>query len=121
MKRLYRKAGSKISETSIAKKVLDSEEYKNLKKSYRQVKEEASGFKEDLKEEVETAQNPVVGSARSLGGYVFKESPLSQATAKMKEYDHEFDIHDLHPEIEEIFTDLYDSFLEGDLEYIEKF
>ena len=121
LKRMYKSVGNKISDTSVAKKILESEEYKEFKQKYREIKTEATDFKEDLREEVETAQNPVVGNARSLSDYVLSDTSIGQATAKMKEYDIEFDINDLHYEVEEIFTDMFDSYLEGDQEYLEKF
>lgn len=120
-KKFYKKVGTKISDTSIAKKIVESEEYKEFKKKYRDVKTEASTFKEDLKDEVESSHNPVVGSARSMGDYIFRDTSMGQAIGKMKEYDPEFDVMDLHYEVEEIFTDLFDNYLEGDLEYLEKF
>lgn len=121
LKRLLKKAGSKVSDSSIGKKVLESEEYKEFKKKYREVKQEASEFKEDFKDEVETTQNPLVGSARTIGDYVFKETDMSMAIAKMNAVDPEFDVLDLTYEIEEIFTDMFNSYLEGDLEYLQKF
>ena len=121
LKRLFKKAGSKVSDTSIGKKVLESEEYKEFKKKYREVKLEASEFKEDFKDEVETTQNPVVGSARTVGDYVFRETDLSMAIGKMTAVDPEFDVLDLTYEVEEIFVDMFNSYLEGDLEYLEKF
>ena len=120
-KKLYKKIGSKVSDTKIAKQIMQSEEYKNMKQKYREVKQETSEFKEDFKDEVETTQNPVVGGARSVTDYVFRETDLSKAIGKMKQYDPEFDVLDLHYEIEEIFIDLFDNYLEGDLEYLQKF
>lgn len=120
-RRLTRKIGSKVSDTTIAKKIVESEEYRDFKKKYREIKQEASEFKEDFKDEVETTQNPLVGKARSMGDYIFHETELSQAIGKMRMYDPEFDILDLHYEIEEIFTDMFDNYLEGDLEYLQKF
>jgi len=38
----------------------------------------------------------------------------------MKEYDPEFDVMDLHYEVEEVFTDLFDHFLCGNLEFCQK-
>lgn len=121
LRRLTRKVTSKISDTSIAKSISESEEYREFRKKYREVKQESEMFKEDLKEEVETAQNPVVGGARSLGDYVLSDTTLGLATGKMIEYDPEFDVNDLHYEVEEIFTDMFDSYLKGDLEYLEHF
>lgn len=121
IKKLYKKASATVSESSIGKKVLESEEYKEFKKKYRTVKQEAVELREDFKDEVETTQNPVVGTARTVSDYLFKETDLSKAIGKMKAYDHEFDILDLHYEIEEIFTDFFNGFLEGNLEYLQKF
>lgn len=121
IKKLYRKVSTKVSDTSVAKKIMESEEYKEIKKKYREVKTEASEFKEDFKDEVETTQNPVVGTARSATGYVFQETELSKAIGKMKLYDPEFDVLDVNYEVEEIFVDLFDNYLEGDLEYLQKF
>ena len=118
--RLYRKVGQKVSDTEIAKKIVESEEYKEFKKKYREVKSEASEFKSDFKDEVENTQNPVVGSARTVGDYIFQESALWRAITKMKEYDPEFDVMDLHYEVEEVFTDLFDHFLCGNLEFCQK-
>ena len=120
-RRLTKKIGSKVNDTTIAKKIVESEEYRDFKKKYREIKQEASEFKEDFKDEVETTQNPLVGKAKSMGDYIFQETELSQAIGKMKMYDPEFDILDLHYEIEEIFTDMFDNYLEGNLEYLEKF
>jgi len=39
----------------------------------------------------------------------------------MKAYDPFFDLFDFHQECSEIFEDFYNSFLRGDLEYLEKF
>ena len=121
LRRLYRKFGSQVSNTTIAQKIMESEEYKDFRKKYHDIKTEASELKEDFKDEVETTQNPVVGTARTFSDYVFKETDVSRAIAKMKMYDPEFDILDLHYEVEEIFMDLYDNFLVGDLEYLTKF
>lgn len=121
IKRLYKKVGSKVSDTSIAKQIMESEEFKEFKKKYREVKHEAEEFKENLKEEVETAQNPVISQSRSVGGYIFRDTITGQAILKMREYDPDFDIDDLSYEVEEVFTDLFDNFLQGNLEYIEKF
>jgi hypothetical protein len=121
LRRLYRKFGGKVSNTSIAQKIMESEEYKEFRKKYHTIKTEASELKDDFKDEVETTQNPVVGTARTFSDYVFKETDVSRAISKMKQYDPEFDILDLHYEVEEIFMDLYDNFLVGDLEYLTKF
>ena len=115
--KLYRKVGQKVSDTEIAKKISESEEYKEFKKKYREIKTEASDFKGELKDEVGNTHNPVVGTARTMGDYIFRESSLWQAITKMKEYDPEFDIMDLHYEVEEVFADLFDHFLNGNLEY----
>jgi len=101
-------------------KIIESEEYKDFKKKYREIKIEAKDLKEDFKDEVETTQNPVVGTVRTVGDYLFQETTLCQAITKMKEFDPEFDIMDLHYEIEEVFIDLFDNFLKGDLEYLQK-
>ena len=39
----------------------------------------------------------------------------------MKAFDPEFELSDLYHETEEIFTEFYNAFLDGDLEYLEKF
>eukprot|EP00345_Euplotes_harpa_P009925 CAMPEP_0168356342 /NCGR_PEP_ID=MMETSP0213-20121227/25093_1 /TAXON_ID=151035 /ORGANISM="Euplotes harpa, Strain FSP1.4" /LENGTH=373 /DNA_ID=CAMNT_0008368733 /DNA_START=64 /DNA_END=1186 /DNA_ORIENTATION=- len=118
--KLYRKVGHKVSDSVIANKIIESEEYKDFKKKYREIKIEAKDLKEDFKDEVETTQNPVVGTVRTVGDYLFQETTLCQAITKMKEFDPEFDIMDLHYEIEEVFIDLFDNFLKGDLEYLQK-
>jgi hypothetical protein len=119
--KLYKKVGSSVSDSSIGKKIFESEEYKDFKKKYRTVRQEADEFREDFKDEVETTQNPVVGSARTVTDYLFKETDLAKAITKMKAYDPEFDILDLTYEIEEIFTDFFNGFLEGNLEYLQTF
>jgi len=121
IKKLLKKVGSKVSDTSIGQKVLKSEEYKEFMKNYRKIKVEAAEFKEDFKDEVETTQNPVVGGIRGLGDKILGESALSQAIGKMRLYDPEFEILDLNFEVEEIFVDMFNKFLEGELEYLEKF
>lgn len=121
VKRLFKKVSSKVSDSSIGQKVLSSEEYKDFMKNYREIKVEAKEFKEDFKDEVETTQNPVVGGIRGMSDKVLGETTLSQAIRKMRRYDPEFEILDLNYEIEEIFVDMFDNYLEGELEYLEKF
>lgn len=121
LKKLFKKVGSKVSDSTVGKKVFESEEYKELMKKYKEVKVEAAEFKEDFKDEVETTQNPIVGGVRGIGDKFLGESPQSQAVAKMRMYDPEFDILELNYEVEEIFEDMFNNFLEGNLEYLEKF
>lgn len=55
-RRLRAKLGAKINETDAAKSFYESEEYKELK----QFRKEAKEFKGDLKEQIDTTQNPTV-------------------------------------------------------------
>lgn len=121
IKKLFKKVGSKVSDSSVGKKVFQSEEYKELMKKYKDIKVETEEFKEDFKDEVETTQNPVVGGIRGISDKFLSETPQSQAVAKMRMFDPEFDILELNYEVEEIFEDMFNSFLEGDLEYLQKF
>ena len=121
VKRLFKRVGDKVTDSSVGQKVLTSEEYKEFMKKYKEVKRETAEFKEDFKDEVETTQNPVVGGIRGLSDKVLGESAQSQATAKMRLYDPEFDILELHVEVQEIFEDMFNNFLEGNLDYLKIF
>lgn len=77
-------------------------------------------FKSNLKEEIDTTQNPLVQSSRRVVDVAFSESGLARAIKEMQKYDRDFDLQDLHYEAEEIFKEFYCNFLNGNLDYVEK-
>lgn len=96
----------------------ENEEFKKYKKQYHEFVEEAKEIKEKVSDEIHQSENRAVSTARNLGGMIFNESAGAQATKIMKKYDPSFDLYDFHQEAREIFIDFFNSFLEGDLEYL---
>lgn len=95
---------------------MQSEQYKKIEALRSEMKE----FKHNLKDELDSTQNPVLRSTREASDLVFRESNCARAIKEMKKYDPEFDVIDLQYEAEEIFKEFYCNFLEGNLEYLEK-
>jgi len=120
-KRAVSSASTKIGGTKFVKNLAQTEEFKEFKKQYTEVKEDMTDFTEKLRDEVETTENKGVSFARDAGSILFHESNTSKAVRTMKVYDQTFDLMDLHHESSEIFVDFYNAFLRGDLEYIQKF
>lgn len=77
-------------------------------------------FKGNLKEEIETTQNPLIRTTREVADVVFLESGAARAVKEMKKYDPTFDIQELHYEAEEVFKEFFCNFLAGNLEYLQK-
>lgn len=77
--------------------------------------------KEKLWDDIETTENRAVSMTRDVGNLIFSESTTAQATWLMKAYDPDFDLMDLYNESTEIFVDMYNAYLWGDLPYLEKF
>ena len=115
-KKIKGKVAKSISNTEAAKQFYTSEEYKKLDK----LRNEMNEFKQNLKEEIDTTQNPVVQGTRQVVDLVFMESSCARAVKEMQKYDPTFDIQELHFEAEEIFKEFYCNFLAGNLEYLEK-
>lgn len=120
-KRAVSSASTGIGGTKFVKNLAQTEEFKEFKKQYTEVKEDMTDFTEKLRDEVETTENKGVSFARDAGSILFHESNTSKAVRTMKVYDQTFDLMDLHHESSEIFVDFYNAFLRGDLEYIQKF
>lgn len=116
LKKLKKKVGKSIAGTEAAQQFYQSEEYKRLEKLRNEMQE----FKHNLKEEIDSTQNPVVQGTRQVVDLVFMESSCARAVKEMQKYDPEFDIQQLHFEAEEIFKEFYCNFLAGNLDYIEK-
>ncbi len=77
-------------------------------------------FKSNLKEEMDTTQNPLLRTTRSASDFIFSESNCARAIRQMQAYDPEFDILNLQYEFEELFKEFYCNFLSGNIEYLEK-
>ena len=77
-------------------------------------------FKGNLREEIDTSQNPLIRHTRDSTDLIFMESSVAKATKDMKKYDPDFDILELTFEAEEVFKEFYCNFLEGNLEYLSK-
>lgn len=86
--RLAKGVKSKISETEAAKQFFDSEEYKKIDK----LRSEMNEFKSNLKEEIDSTQNPFVRGTREVADVIFLESNCARAIKEMEKYDPDFDI-----------------------------
>ena len=102
------------------KKIAESDDYWNFKKKYQGVKADAQDFSDKLWDQIESSEG-AAGNVRDVGTVLFSETAQSQAVRSMKAFDPEFELSDLHHETEEIFTEFFNAFLDGDLEYLEKF
>ena len=70
-------------------------------------------FRGNLKEEIDSTQNPLVRTTRELADVVFLESNCARAVKEMKKFDANFDLIELHYEAEEVFKEFFCNFLEG--------
>lgn len=86
-----------------------------------EMREDMTDFKEKLRDDVETSENRFISTTRDIASIVTTESAGSAATRIMQKFDPEFDLVELHLESVEIFTEYFNAFLRGDLEYLEKF
>lgn len=116
LKRFSNKVKSKITSTSAAQEFMQSEQYKSVEKMRAEMQE----FRNNLKEEIDNTQNPLIRQTRSITDYAFSESNCARAIKEMQKYDREFDLLQLAYEFEEIFKEFFCNFLEGNLEYLEK-
>jgi glutaredoxin-related protein len=73
---------------------MESENYKQIEK----MRAEMNEFRNNLKEELDNSQNPLINTARSATDVVFMESNCARAIKEMKKFDPNFDIIELHYE-----------------------
>lgn len=86
--KLKKHVAKKISNTETAQQFYQSEEYKKIEK----MRQELGEFKSNLKEEIDSTQNPVVQGARQASDVIFMESSCARAIREMQKYDPHFDI-----------------------------
>eukprot|EP00331_Platyophrya_macrostoma_P034874 CAMPEP_0176443002 /NCGR_PEP_ID=MMETSP0127-20121128/22154_1 /TAXON_ID=938130 /ORGANISM="Platyophrya macrostoma, Strain WH" /LENGTH=438 /DNA_ID=CAMNT_0017828129 /DNA_START=53 /DNA_END=1369 /DNA_ORIENTATION=+ len=115
-KRLRGQLKAKIDKTSVAQKIYSSEEFKD----YDEFRKNMTQFRADLKDHLHQSQNPIVQGSVTLIDKVKSESNTAKAINEMKKIDPTFDIYELERDAAGIFNDIYNAFLEGDLEKIEK-
>ena len=78
-KRLKNKVVSKAADTKVVKNFKESEEYKRIE----EVRKEMQEFKHNLKDEIDSTQNPIVQTTRSMTDLVFMESTCAKAIKEM--------------------------------------
>jgi len=114
------KVGNKIKEkfnqTRIARKLYQTEQYKE----YEDFKKEMSQFREDLKDHLSQSQNPAMIASMTLIGKATSESSTAMAIKEMRKYQKDFDVFNLERDVRGIFVDIFNAYLAGDLSYIEK-
>ena len=114
-KRLRNKVSSRISETEAMKNFKETDDYKKIDEMRKEMRE----FKHNLKDEIDSTQNPVVQTGRQMADLVFMESSCGQAIKEMQKYDSYFNLEELCFEAEEIFKEFFCNFLTGNVEYLE--
>jgi len=117
---LRKKVSGKIKEsfnqTTFAKTVYQTEQFKE----YTEFKKEMSQFKEDLKDHLSQSQNPAVIASMAVYSKATSESSTAQAIKEMRKFVKNFDVFDLERDARGIFCDVFNAYLKGDLDYIEK-
>ena len=73
-RRTFAKAGDKISQTNMMKKIAESDDYKNFKKKYQGVKADAQDFSDKLRDQMEVTENRTVSNVRDVGTVLFSET-----------------------------------------------
>jgi len=114
--KLKEKLKEKFNETTLAKQLYTSEQYKD----YSEFKSEMTQFKSDLKDNLYQNQNPILQGSLSLLDRVTSESNTAKAIREMRQIDPTFDVFELEEEAKGIFLTVYNAYLEGDLSLIEK-
>jgi uncharacterized protein YjbJ (UPF0337 family) len=75
--RAFGKAKAKVGSSKFVQELNKSEEYKEFKKAYAEIKEDMTDFKEKLRDDVETTENKAVSIGRDLTSVIFHESNTS--------------------------------------------
>lgn len=81
---------------------------------------EMSEFKSNLKDEIDSTQNPAVQKTMAVADLVLAESTCARAVKEMQRYDKEFDLTELHYEVVEVFKEFFCNYLAGNLEFLQK-
>lgn len=84
------------------------------------MRSEMNEFKHNLKDEIDSTQNPFVQRTREVLDLALLESSCARAVKEMQLYDKEFDLLELTYEVQEIFNEFFCNYLAGNLPYIEK-
>jgi hypothetical protein len=95
---------------------METDQYKQLEA----IRAEMQEFKGNLREGVDSSQNPLIRHTREATDMIFMESNCARAIKEMKKYDPDFDVLELAFEAEEVFKEFFCNFLSGNLEYLEK-
>lgn len=95
LKKLRHGVSDKINQTSAAKSFYQSDEYKKIEK----MRAEMSEFKHNLKDEIDSTQNPFVQRTREALDLALMESSCARAVKEMQLYDKDFDLLELTYEV----------------------
>lgn len=106
----------KVGDTEAMKKLKESADFKDLKDFSKDVKE----FTNVIKEEMDANANPTVSKARELLDIFNKGTVVAECISEMKKFDPTFDIFEFTDEMEIIFMEMYNAYLKGNKEYVEK-
>jgi len=113
-KRMTSAVKNRFNETDVAKQLYQSEQFKE----YQEVRKEILQFKEDLKDHLSQSQNPAVMGSMALYSTVTSESNTARAIKEMRKRVPGFDVFELEMDARGVFCQIYDAFLEGNLDFI---
>jgi len=105
---------NKFNQTDVARQLYQSEQFKE----YQEVRKEILQFKEDLKDHMTQSQNPAVMGTMAIYSTVTSESNTARAIREMRKRVPGFDVFELEMDARGVFCQIYDAFLEGNLDFI---
>lgn len=115
-RRIMHTLKEKVNETDTAKSFYQSESYKE----YQTVRQELHQFKEDFKDHLAHSQNPAVVASLTVYSKVTTETNTARAIQEMRKFIPHFSVYELEKDARGVFCQIYDAFLEGNLEFIQK-
>ncbi|CAD8122867.1 unnamed protein product [Paramecium sonneborni] len=114
--RISQKIQSRLKQSEQGQQIVNSDTYKE----YVTFKAEMRQFKSDLSERIQNHPNNFVQVSLYAAKTVKNESAVARAIRQMRLIDPDFDLYELEKEAKVIFEQIYNLYLVGDLESLQK-